>query len=159
MKHLTELQLDQIATLFAHKSSIIYPDFDEQNITWDRYLEGVMYASFLHGAKYYKEMILKQEDYQYNLKQEFIPKEYDKNISNEYPDTLTVKQVSNLMKLSVSRIYVLHSLKFIPSHKIGSRVIFYRDEIMKLIENGFKVTMQDEVNARHKMQEDKKNKS
>ena len=66
MKHLTELQLDQIATLFAHKSSLIYPDFDEQDITWDKYLEGVMYASFLHGAKYYKEMIIKQDEHEAN---------------------------------------------------------------------------------------------
>lgn len=64
MNHLTELQLDQIATLFAHGNSIIYPDFDKENQTWDKYIEGIMYASFLHGAKYYKEMIKKQQEHE-----------------------------------------------------------------------------------------------
>ena len=55
MTHLTELQLDQIATLFAHKSSLIYPDFDEQDITWDKYLEGWMtkaISSSLNSVNY-----------------------------------------------------------------------------------------------------------
>jgi excisionase family DNA binding protein len=76
-----------------------------------------------------------------------------KSEHQSHPKTLSVKETAKLLQLSTSRIYVLHGLKLIPSHRIGSRVVFYRDEIMKLIDSGFKVTMQDEVNARQRMQE------
>lgn len=77
----------------------------------------------------------------------------EQEVSNENQITLNVKEVAKLWKLSESRIYVLTGLKLIPSHRIGSRIVFYRDEIMKLIDSGFKVTMQDEINARKRMQE------
>lgn len=77
----------------------------------------------------------------------------DSSCSHQTFVTLNVKEVAMLWKLSESRIYVLTGLKLIPSHRIGSRIVFYRDEIMKLIDSGFKVTMQDEINARKRMQE------
>lgn len=77
----------------------------------------------------------------------------EQEVSHQNQITLNVKEVAKLWKLSESRIYVLTGLKLIPSHRIGSRIVFYRDEIMKLIDSGFRVTMQDEINARKRMQE------
>ena len=77
----------------------------------------------------------------------------EQEVSHQNQITLNVKEVAKLWKLSESRIYVLTGLKLIPSHRIGSRIVFYRDEIMKLIDSGFRVTVQDEINARKRMQE------
>lgn len=153
MEHLTKEQLDQIANLWSAYNAETYIDFDCNNDYWNHYKEKTLYHAFLSGMNFYKNWILNSGQPQTKLEEPVIPKEYNQEIRNEYPDTLTVKDVAKLWKMSESRIYVLTGLKLIPSHRIGARVVFYRDEIMKLIDSGFRVTMEDERNARKKMQE------
>jgi hypothetical protein len=60
--------------------------------------------------------------------------------SSAIDNLLNVREASNLMRISTSRIYVLAGLDFIPSKRVGSRLLFDKNELVNLIENGFKVT-------------------
>ena len=60
--------------------------------------------------------------------------------SSTIDNLLNVREASNFMRISVSRIYVLAGLDFIPSKRVGSRLLFDKNELVNLIENGFKVT-------------------
>ena len=73
----------------------------------------------------------------FNTEKSFEPEEF-----------INTNEVAKLMRISVSRVYVLSALEFIPSRKLGKKLLFNRNEIIKLIQNGFSVTVAEENKAR-----------